>query len=80
MGPGARRSVYYQLGQAERAIEDYDRAIQLSPRSAEFYANRALAYEILNKDAEARRDYDRAIQLGFDPAPPESDLVIPKNQ
>lgn len=75
-----RGSAYYQLGRIERAIEDYDRAIQLSPRSAEFYANRAFAHELLNKVAEARRDYDRAIQLGFDPAPPESDLVIPKNQ
>ena len=46
-----RGNAYYQLGQTERAIEDYDRAI---------------AYELLNKDAEAEQDFVRAIQLGFD--------------
>ena len=52
---------------AERAIEDYDRSIQLSPRLREFYVNRAQAYVLLNKDAEARQDYDLAIKLGFVP-------------
>jgi len=75
-----RGSAYYQLGRIERAIEDYDRAIQLSPRSAEFYANRAFAYELLNKDAEARRDLDHALQLGFAPESLEGDLDITKDQ
>ena len=60
-----RGSAYYQLGRIERAIEDYDRSIQLSPRSGEFYVNRAQAYALLNKDAEARQDYDLAVKLGF---------------
>ena len=60
-----RGSAYYQLGRIERAIEDYNRAIQLSPQLAEFYANRAYAYELLSKDSEARRDFERATSLGF---------------
>ena len=62
-----RASAYYQLGRVDRAIEDYDRAIQLSPRTAEFYANRAFAYKLLNKGAEARRDIEQAKEMGFDP-------------
>jgi tetratricopeptide (TPR) repeat protein len=63
-----RGSAHYQLGRIERAVEDYDCAIQFSPRSAEFYANWSLAYELLNKDADALRDKKLAIELGFDPA------------
>ena len=63
-----RGSAFYRLGRIERSIEDYDLAIQLSPRSPKFYINRASAYEILRKDEAARRDFERAIELGFDPA------------
>ena len=63
-----RGSVFYQLGSIEKAIEDYDQAILLSPRSAEFYTNRAFAFQLLKQDAEARRNFERAIELGFEPA------------
>lgn len=63
-----RGSAHYQLGRIERAVDDYDRGIQLSPRSPELYANRSLAYGLLNRDADARRDMNLAIELGFDPA------------
>jgi tetratricopeptide (TPR) repeat protein len=62
-----RGSAYFQLGRVEKSIEDYDRAIRRSPRSAEFYAIRALAYEVVNRDAEARRDFERAKEMGFNP-------------
>ena len=61
-----RGSACYQLGRIERAIEDYDRAIQLSAQTANFYANRAYAYELLTKNSEAQRDFERTIELGFD--------------
>jgi len=55
-----RGCAYYQLGQTGKAIEDYDRAIQLRPRTAGFYVNRAFAYEVPNRNAESKRNLERA--------------------
>ena len=63
-----RGSAYYQIGQTEKAINDYDRAIGLGPRSAEFYANREVEDEMMRKEGEEKRDGERAIRRGFDPA------------
>jgi tetratricopeptide (TPR) repeat protein len=38
-------------------------AIALSPRTAECYFNRALAFEALDRSEEAIRDYSRALEL-----------------
>ena len=53
------------LGQYQRAIQDYDQAIHVNPQYANAYAGRALAYTIISMDAEAQQDVDRAVELGF---------------
>ncbi len=55
-------------------MEDYDEAIRLNPQDADAYANRAIAYTLLGKDAEANRDVDRAVELGFNRSVLDSDI------
>ena len=50
-------------------VHQYEEAIELAPGSRCLaYADRALAYTLLGRDAEAQQDADRAVNLGFDPA------------
>ena len=73
--PALQPQVYNNLGQRLLPIGPHRKSprglrpgIQLSRRSAEFYINRALAYAVLDKDAEAQRDFEQAKQLGFEEA------------
>ena len=50
-----RGSAYAGLRQYQRAIQDYDRAIQLNPNYAKAYYNRGLAYKELWHKEAARR-------------------------
>ena len=47
----------------EKAIEDYNKAIELNPNFAGAYNNRGLAYYELNKHERAIDDYNKAIEL-----------------
>ena len=47
----------------DRAINEFNRAIELDHRLAIAYANRGLAFLRRHKDAEAERDLERAITL-----------------
>ena len=58
--------MYDDLGQFQRAIQDYDEAILLEPQYAPAYADRAVARTILGLDIEAQRDAERAVELGID--------------
>ena len=51
-----------------------DEAIHLDPQLALAYANRARAFTLLGKDAEAQQDADRAVELGFDRAVVEEEI------
>lgn len=57
----------HETGNLLEAIVEYGEAIRLDPELAKAYANRALAYTELGKDAEAARDAEKAIELGYDP-------------
>ena len=57
------RGAYVNLGNFRQAIEDCDKAIELNPKLAEAYFNRALAYGNLGNHRQAIKDYDRAIEL-----------------
>ena len=52
MGPRAgvegRGGGYHNLGQAQRAIDDYDEAIRRNPELAEGFAGLARAYMLLD--------------------------------
>ncbi len=63
-----RGNTYQRLDQYERAIADYDQAIQLAPDRAGAYTDRGTAYQNLNRHQRAIADYDQAIRLDPDHA------------
>jgi protein O-mannosyl-transferase len=58
-----RGAAYAKLGNYSRAIEDYDRAIEINPQYSEAYNNRGVAYGKLGNYRRAIEDYDRAIEI-----------------
>ena len=58
-----RGSAYSELGQFERAIEEYSGAIELDPQYAWAYACRGVAYCQLGQLEQAIEDCDEAIRL-----------------
>jgi lipoprotein NlpI len=54
---------YAQKGQYDRAIADYDQAIQLNPNYATAFTNRGRAYTNKGEYDLAISDYDQAIRL-----------------
>ena len=57
-----RGNSYAELGQYERAIQEYDEAIRLERHWGDAYYKRGLAYEALGKTIEAERDFKKVIQ------------------
>jgi tetratricopeptide (TPR) repeat protein len=51
------------LGEFDRAMVDYDRAIELDPQNAVAYRNRAVAHCRQGDLEQALADFDRAIEL-----------------
>jgi tetratricopeptide (TPR) repeat protein len=64
-----RGSAYLMIDEIDRAISDFDRAIQLEPDNAIRYYNRGIAFSRKHQVQKAIDDYSRAIQLGPDLAP-----------
>ena len=58
-----RGDAYRNLEEYQRAIADYDCAIELDPTSARAYNSRGIAYNNLKEYQRAIADYDRAIEL-----------------
>jgi tetratricopeptide (TPR) repeat protein len=54
---------YLQLGQHQRAINDYDEVIRLAPRFADALNNRADAYLKMGKPLQALPDVERALTI-----------------
>ncbi len=54
---------HYNSGEYEKAIDEYNRAIELNPNYAPAYNNRGLAYYDQGMYSSAIADYTRAIQL-----------------
>ncbi len=60
---------YYATGRYQNAVEDFDRAIELSPGDADYYNHRGAAYKKLGKPARAIQDFDSALGISEnDPA------------
>ena len=58
-----RGIAYDDKGQYDRAIADYDTAIKLNPKDADFYFNRGTSYDDKGQFDRAIADYDTAIKL-----------------
>ena len=54
---------YAELGEHEKAIEDYSKAIELNPKNAAVYNNRGISYRKLEEYKKAIEDYSKAIEL-----------------
>ena len=58
------RGVAYRLkGEYDRALQDYQQALQLNPSNANAYNNRGIIYRIKGEYGRAIADYDEAIWL-----------------
>ncbi len=58
-----RGNAYDEIGQFNRAVQDYDRAIGLDPSDTNAFVNRGVAYGNLGQYTLSLGDYDRAIEL-----------------
>jgi len=58
-----RGLIYFQIGQYDKAVADYNKALQLKPDLAAAYNNRANYYAAKKQLEKALADYDRAIDL-----------------
>ena len=58
-----RGGVYQRKGELDRAIQDYDQALQLDPNDATTFYNRGVAYGSRRQWDQAVQDYDQAVRL-----------------
>ncbi len=58
-----RGTSYKRLGEADKALADYNRAIRLRPRWAQSHISKGVFYEDQNKYPEALKSHSRATQL-----------------
>src|SRR5215471_6865576 len=58
-----RANGYYERGQYDRAIEDYNHVIGLNPNHADAFSNRGVAYARKGDYDRAVENYDEAIRL-----------------
>ncbi len=55
--------IFHKLGDAERAIKQFSYAVQVSPKAAASYVNRAEVYVSLGRSAEAAADLRKALEV-----------------
>ena len=58
-----RGLIYFQSRQPEKALADYNKALQLNPELDSAYNNRANYYASVGKLSEALADYEQALDL-----------------
>jgi tetratricopeptide (TPR) repeat protein len=58
-----RGSAYGQKGQYDRAISDFNKALEINPGYAEAYNNRGVAYGFKGQHDKAISDYSKAIEI-----------------
>jgi len=63
IGYNNRGLIYFQSGQREKALADYNRALQLNPELDSAYNNRANYYASIGQLGEALADYEKALDL-----------------
>ncbi len=58
-----RGIAYYDLGNHQQAISDFNRAIEINPESTDTYYNLGLVYAKLGDHQQAISDYNKAIEI-----------------
>ena len=58
-----RGKIYFNLGNYEQAIWDYNQAIKLNPHVINYYYSRGVCYKKFGKNAEAEKDFAKAKEL-----------------
>ena len=61
-----RGQVYYNLRQADLALQDYDQAIALQPRYWKAYAYRGVVYLVKKEWGKALADLDASLAINPD--------------
>ena len=59
----ARGSVYLKMGNAENAINDFNRALDIDPNHQKAFHLRGLAREMAGDNDEALKDFNKAIDI-----------------
>ena len=59
----ARGSVYLKMNNPNSAVNDFNRAIEISPNHAKAYHLRGLALEMTGTDDQALEDFNKAIDI-----------------
>jgi tetratricopeptide (TPR) repeat protein len=54
---------YHKKGQYDKAIVEYNKALELNSQNFEAYVNRGNAYEAMGANEDAITDYNRAIEI-----------------
>lgn len=57
----ARGEAYYQTGDYEAALADFNQALRLHPNNPFAYAGRGVVLKALGRDEEALQDFERAV-------------------
>jgi len=52
-----------ELGENDKAIEEYDKAIKIDPNNVVIYSNKGIALKNLGKYEEAIQEYDKALAI-----------------
>ncbi len=58
-----RGFAFYEKGQYDQAIADYDKAIEINPKLAMAYNNRGLVFDGTGQFDRAIADYNKAIEI-----------------
>ena len=62
-GYNSRGYCYGELFEYERGIKDFDEALKIDPKIADFHFNRGLCHNMLKKYEKAINDFDKAIKF-----------------
>ncbi len=58
-----RGNAYWNEGQYDQAISDYNKALEINPRHTQAYNNRGVAYRSKGQYDQAISDYNKALEI-----------------
>jgi tetratricopeptide (TPR) repeat protein len=58
-----RGLVYFSLSQYDKALTDFNMAIDIEPKDTRVYTNRGLTYRMLKETAKALDDFNKSLEL-----------------